>query len=321
MKTLNDYMNYTYALPNETYDYTSPHEGPYDNEYRPEEKHGFVMLSPDEEAVSMSDQIAATRKDKRYRPRRDAKVCYYTESKMPEIDKLYQELGYVSLVQQAWDRGLMPQETVRKASYKLNRHTHIIIFVLDEFYSGTWKAIYNALVNGKIVMVKYGTKTFRDLQYGSEDFKYLSDIQAERRAQFFRDIQLKQKASIESERLDQLKAVELTENSLATLAVLSRLWGLDVPTSDYEAVLTMNVINTYIMTGIETDEILLSPDYPMEFDILSEEDVTLPSDVNPLLQALLELPRAIKERLAPLLVIRYAEIESFGNEALLDSLV
>lgn len=190
------------------------------------------------------------------------------------------------------DRCAMKQ--LSKACFHANRSTRVIVFLLSSLNDNTMKQIFNAVVNGKTVHVRYKNLTYKALRLNSSEYSELSqlfaDAKKERRNKY---LQQRKIAMIEYKNTT-LKAHILNENRYVVATTLAQLWELDPVNDDYGYNLLMETIKHYFKAKIEVTRA-----------------ITVDSDM---FEKVIALPLQVQEQLIPLLQIDIVETEYFGNE-------
>lgn len=245
---------------------------------------------------------------------------FYSENANHPLVEVCTNANYRNVYDIAKERSIKVSAMLSKLCYHRNRQSNIIIFIVDtqRCYKQTWSAIFNAIVNNKAVVVRFGNHSFKHLAYGNEEFNTLSDMfwSAHRENKY----QSMSNRKIENEalRLSQLPYTTLNLNRAIVAELVSNLWELDYIAKETDFKVVLETFTAYLKGGLESTRaigITVKESYETEESYLMRQ-----SAGDELLNNIVKLPLEILEILVPLLTIEIRTVESFGNEDYLESL-
>ena len=220
--------------------------------------------------------------------------------------------------------GFSLQKAIEAASYKqlskvcfhANRYTNVVIFNLSTFHPKSLGQIFNAIVNNKMVLVRAGKATFKNLQLDTPEYIELSQMFSQAKKQRITEWQAAKVKRNTEFKLSEILNHELTDKRLAIANILAQLWELESPTSTYEFNLLMETISTYFKLEIPATR-------PIHISLKSDYDSDDAYEMNQqsgdlTLDQIISLPIEVQERIIPLVTIEVGSFESYGNEQLLD---
>ena len=265
-------------------------------------KHGLTQFALDETHQNEESVIADTKQSAKAKP-----IVYFEN---PKID--VELKGFLNARKVAESKGITADTYIRKSSFHKNRHTNILLFVLDRCMPTTWKLIYNAMMNNKTVVVRYEKKNYKNIKPGTDDFEVIADAFKNAKQRYLR---LK-----EIERAEYKQSLygfyNITLERKMNLEVLKQLYEIDG--TDIECIA---MINSYLKAGLApTLNITASNDTDYLWNTNVQDGDSAYVGHSSILDRIALLPMELLEWLVPKLNISYGA-DYIGNEDLLDATV
>lgn len=254
-----------------------------------------------------------------FKPYANSKYYYYNANRdAPDFAAFGEDESIVPIQDYAAKKGISFESAASKAGYYKNRSSKGMIFDVDPnkpLPDEAWKSIQNALHNDKRVIIKFGDDLSLNFSREHPLYEKLSHLRyyEENIEEWFEESEKAVKSARAQEIGKQAKFgfKDFNVDDAIVANVLAPLWGLDIPTSPGEMAETMEMINHYILAGIETNPIQIG-DRDLADDQFNMSGREMLRNFN-------LLPKELRELIAPLMKVEEQVDVFYGDEAYMEA--
>ena len=240
--------------------------------------------------------------------------------------KQYESQGWLNASKVAQARGMNVDNYISKACFHLNKTTNVIIFNLSILMNKTLGQIFNACINNKTVLVRYGKLTFRNLKINTPEYQQLADLFQESKMAYF--AQLDRQRLIVNEEMKlfspldyvnnkTIKIRQLDKSRVVIADLLAEIWELPQAVTENDYQVLLETINVYFKAQIPSTRVYTLAHEQMDNESVDDYE-SRKQNGDYLMSRIESLPYELQQQLLPLVTFEYGSVEFIGNEDMLD---